>query len=297
MSSNVLEIEGVKLAGDGPTFIPYAAVSDDYFRLMGMRLVRGRTFGPQDVATAPPAILIGETMARRYWPNGDAIGARIRISPHTAERWGIVVGIVNDVRVDPALPAPGPMAYATNRQDDLWNGRDFLIRTGGDPMTLLPSVRRALTSLDPSLPLRDPAPLRAIVDERLAARRLPVLLMTAFGALALVLASVGIYALFASMAAARERVFGVRVALGSSRAGIARQVLRQGAGWMGAGLLAGAVGVALVSRALRDLLYGVTPFDPVAVGVPIAMLVACAALALLAPVRRATRVDPIRVIR
>jgi hypothetical protein len=262
-----------------------------------MRLVRGRTFGPQDVATAPPAILIGETMARRYWPNGDAIGAHIRISPHTAERWGIVVGIVNDIRVDPALPAPGPMAYATNRQDNLWSGRDFLIRTGGDPMTLLPSVRRALTSLDPSLPLRNPAPLQAIVDERLASRRLPVLLMTAFGALALVLASVGIYALFAGMAAAREREFGVRVALGSSRAAIAGQVLRQGAVWMALGLAVGGFGVVLVSRALRQLLYGVTPLDPVALSAAIAALVVCAAAALLVPVRRATRANPISVLR
>jgi predicted permease len=297
MSSNSLEIEGVKLPGDGPTFIPYAAVSDDYFQLMGMRLVRGRSFGAQDVATAPPAILVSETMARRYWPNGDAIGARIRISPHTAERWGVIVGIVNDIRVDPALPAPGPMAYATNRQDNLWSGRDFLIRTGGDPLALVLSVQRALATLDASVPLRNPTPLQAIVDERLASRRLPVLLMTAFGALAVVLASVGIYALFASMAAAREREFGVRVALGSSRAAIAGQVLRQGAGWMGAGLAVGALGVVVVSRALRDLLYGVTPLDPVALGIAVATLVTCAVVALLAPVRRATRVDPIRVIR
>jgi ABC-type antimicrobial peptide transport system permease subunit len=122
-------------------------------------------------------------------------------------------------------------------------------------------------------------------------------LMTAFAELALVLASVGVYAMFASMTAAREREFGVRVALGSSRAGIARQVLRQGAGWMGAGLVAGGFGVVLVSRALGELLYGVTPLDPVAVGIAVAALVVCAAVALLAPVRRATRVDPIRVIR
>ena len=297
MSRNALTIEGVTLAGEGPTFIPYMAVSDDYFRLMEIRLRQGRTFGAEDGPAAPPAIVISETMARRYWPKGGAVGARVRISPHTAERWGVVVGIVGDVRVDPALPAPEPMAYASNRQDNLWNGRDFLLRTGGDPLALLKPAQRELAALDPALPLRDPMPLRAIVDERLAGRRLPVLLMTAFGTLALLLASVGIYALLASMAAAREREFGVRVALGSSRRAIAGLVLRQGATWMAVGLAGGAVGVVLVARLLRGLLFGVTPFDPVTLAAAVAMLMACAALALLVPVRRATRVDPVGVLR
>jgi predicted permease len=297
MSRNALSIDGVTLGGDGPTFIPYMSVSDDYFALMGIPLRRGRTFGPQDAPDAPPAIVVSESMARRYWPTGGAIGARLRISPHTAERWGVIVGIVRDVRVDPALPVPGPMAYATNRQDDSWNGRDFLVRTAGDPLAVVPAARRVLATLDPSLPLRDPTTLRAIVDERLAGRRLPVMLMTAFGALALLLASVGVYAMFANMAAAREREFGVRVALGSSRRAIAGQVLRQGAVWMGAGLAFGALGVVLVSRSLRDLLYGVAPFDPVALGIAVLSLVACGTVALLVPVRRATRVDPISVLR
>jgi ABC-type antimicrobial peptide transport system permease subunit len=121
--------------------------------------------------------------------------------------------------------------------------------------------------------------------------------MSAFGVLALVLASVGVYAMFASMAAAREREFGVRVALGSSRGAIAGLVLRQGGVWMAAGLAGGAVGVVVVARLVRNLLYGVAPFDPVALGVALVTLVACGAVALLVPVRRATRVDPITVLR
>ena len=139
--------------------------------------------------------------------------------------------------------------------------------------------------------------LRAVVDERLAGRRLPVLLMTAFGALALVLASVGVYAMFASMAAAREREFGVRVALGSTRGGIAALVLRQGGAWMVLGLAGGGVGVVIVGRLVSDLLYGVAPFDPLALGVAGVTLLLCAAAALLVPIRRATRVDPITVVR
>ncbi len=297
MSSNVLTVEGVTPEGDGPTFIPYSAVSDDYFRTLGIGLVQGRTFGPEDAPEAPPAVVVNETMARRYWPRGGAVGARIRVSPHTAERWGVVVGIVRDVRVDPALPAPGPMVYASERQDFSWAGRDFLVRTAGDPLALLRPVQRELAALDPEVPLRDPATLRAIMDERLAGRRLPVLLMTGFGALALLLASVGVYAMFAAMAAAREREFGVRVALGSTRGAIAGLVLRQGGVWMGVGLAGGALGVLVVTRLLGELLYGVEPFDPVALGAAVAALLACATVALLVPVRRATRVDPIEVLR
>jgi len=304
MSANVLTIEGATLPGDGPTFIPYMAVSDDYFRLMGITLLRGRTFGAQDAPDAPPAIVIGEAMAKRYWPNGNALGARIRVSPHTAERWGVIVGIVRDVRVDPALPAPGPMAYATNRQDDLWNGRDFLIRTGCppqaggcEPLALLRPAQRLLASLDKSVPLRDPRPLRDIVDERLAGRRLPVVLMTAFGLLALVLVSVGVYAMFAAMAAAREREFGVRLALGASRGDVAAVVLRQGSAWMAAGLALGVLGVAVVARLLGGLLYEVPPFDPLTLGVALLTLLVCATVALLGPVRKATRVQAISVLR
>ncbi len=297
MSSNKLAIERVALDDDGQTFIPYMAVSDDYFRTVRIRLLQGRAFGPQDTPDAPPAIIVSEAMARRYWPRGGAVGARIRVSPHTWERWGVVVGVVNDVRVDPALPVPGPMAYASGRQDFAWSGRDFVIRTQGDPLALVRPFQGELSAIDPGVPIRDPRTLGAVMDERLAGRRLPMLLMTAFGALALVLASVGVYAMFAAMAAAREQEFGVRMALGSTPGAIAGLVLRQGGVWMLAGLAGGALGVVWVARLLRDLLYGVPPFDPVALGAAALALLACATVALLVPVRRATRVDPVAVLR
>jgi predicted permease len=296
MSSNALSIEGQEL-GDSPIFIPYMAVSDDYFRTVRIRLLRGRTFGPQDGPNAAPAIVLSRSMEQRYWPAGGALGARIRISPHTAEKWGVVVGIVDDVRVDPALPEPGPMAYASGRQDFAWSGRDFVVRTAGDPLALVRPFQAALAAINPSLPLREPRTLASVMDERMAGRRLPMLLMTAFGALALLLASVGVYAMFAAMAAAREREFGVRMALGSTPRAIAGLVLRQGAVWMAAGLVGGAAGVLLVGRMLGGLLYRVPPFDPVALGVSVAVLAVCAAAALVGPVLRATRVDPIHVLR
>jgi putative ABC transport system permease protein len=297
MNRNGLEIEGVAWpTGSEQHFIAYSSVSDDYFRTMRVPLLRGRTFGPSERTNTTQAIVINEAMAKRYWPRGDALGARIHLGPHAEGAWAEVVGIVGDVRNDPALARPDPMAYASRRQET-FGSRVFVIRTGGDPLALAQPAERVLRELDPTLPLRDAAPLRAVLDEGLAGRRLPVLLMTAFGALALLLATVGVYAMFAAMAAAREQEFGVRVALGSSPRAIAGLVLRQGGVWMAAGLAGGALGVVLVTRLLRDLLYGVPQFDPIAIGMAVVMLLACATAALLVPVRRATRVDPTSILR
>lgn len=297
MNRNGLAIEGVTWpAGEGQPFLAYASVSDDFFRTMRIPLRSGRTFGPADRAGAPPAIVISEGVARRFWPNGNAVGARIRLGPNTSAPWAQVIGVVGDVRNDPARPVPEPMTYASSRQDP-WGSRTMLLRTDGDPLALVKLVRRELAALDPSFPIRDAASLQSVLSDRLAGRRLPVVLMTAFGALALLVASVGVYAMFANMAAAREREFGVRVALGSSRGAIARLVLRQGGVWMAMGLIAGALGVVMVARLLGGLLYGVTPFDPVALGAAAAVLAVSAVVALLVPVRRATQVDPVAVLR
>ncbi|MFN2564948.1 MAG: ADOP family duplicated permease [Gemmatimonadaceae bacterium] len=297
MNRNGLVVEGAPPPpSDAQPFVLYTAVSDDYFRALGIPLRSGRTFGAQDHADAPPVVVISESAARRYWPKGGAVGSRIRMGPDPNAPLIQLVGVVGDVRNDPARPEAEPMLYAPSRQDP-WNGPIFVLRTRGDPLALVKPVRRELSALDPSVPIHDVRTLRGWLDERLAGRRLPVLLMTAFGALALLLASVGVYAMFASMAAAREREFGVRVALGSSRRAIATLVLRQGGVWMAAGLAGGAVGIVVVTRLVRDLLYSVPPFDPVALGVAVATLVACGTVALLVPVRRATRADPVAVLR
>jgi predicted permease len=297
MNRNGLSIEGVAwAAGEGQPFIAYSSVSDDYFRTMRIPLREGRTFGPEDRAGATQAIVISEGMARRYWPRGGAVGARIKLGPNETMPWAQIIGVVGDVRNDPARVQPEPMTYASSRQD-AWGSRTLLLRTAGDPLALVKPVQRELAALDPSFAIHDATTLRALMSDRLTSRRLPVVLMIAFGALALLLASVGVYAMFASMAAAREREFGVRVALGSSRAAIAGLVLRQGAVWMVLGLLAGAAGTVFVSRSIGGLLYSVRPFDPVALGSAGAILCLCAAVALLVPVRRATRADPIAVLR
>ncbi len=298
MNQNVLAIENVTLPGDGgQTFIPYMSVSHDYFTAMRIPLVRGRTFDGSERPGSPPAIVISETMARRYWPEGNAIGARVRVSPHTADVWGEIVGIVGDVRTDLALPSPDPMVYASNRQDFLRSNRTFLIRASADPLALVQPIQRELSAIDPRLAVRATATLESLIADGLAGRRLPAVLMAGFGVLALVLTAVGVYALFAAMVAAREREFGIRLALGADPSTIARLVIRGGAAWMGLGLVLGAVGVVAIARLVRSLLYDVPALDPVALGGAVAILIAAATVALYVPVRRAARLDPIAALR
>ncbi len=293
---NGITVVGEPLPDETPPFVLYTTVSDDYFRTLAIPLRAGRTFGPQEGPDAPPTMVVSEAMARKFWPNGGAVGAQVRMGPDPASTPITVVGVVGDVRNDPARRDAEPMAYGSARSD-VRASRVVVLRTRGDPLALVGPFRRELAALDRGVPMRDAALLRDFLADGLTGRRLPVVLMTAFGALALVLASVGVYAMFAAMAAAREREFGVRVALGSTRGRIAALVLRQGGVWMAAGLVGGGAGVVVVARLLGDLLYGVRPFDPLTLGATAAVLLACGAAALLVPVRRAARVDPISTLR
>jgi hypothetical protein len=272
--------------------VAYASVSDDYFRVLRIPVHEGRTFDASDQEASPATAVVSETMARRLWPRGQALGARMNLGGAKVT----VVGIVGDVRNDITVPEAGPMVYRSHRQES--TGRVcVLLRTKGDPLAFAAAVRREIARLDPTLPAEQVRLLREAVGDGMAARRLPVLLLTSFGALALLLASVGVYAMFAGMAAAREREFGVRMALGSRPGAIAALVLRQGAGWMAIGLAGGVIGIVAVVRVLRGWLYGVPPFDPLALGGALALLCAGATAALLVPVRRAARVDPVEALR
>jgi ABC-type antimicrobial peptide transport system permease subunit len=173
----------------------------------------------------------------------------------------------------------------------------LLIRTRGDPLALVRPVEHELAALDRGLPLDHMMALRAQIGEEFAARRLPVMLVVGFAALTLVLASVGVYGMFNSMSVAREQEFGIRIALGSRPGAIVGLMLRQGLGWMAIGLAGGVLTIMVVVRLLGNLLYGVQPFDAIALGGAVVMLIGCATIALLIPVHHATRVDPMVALR
>jgi putative ABC transport system permease protein len=289
-------IEGSPWPGDTEPFVLIASVSDDYFRMLQIPLRGGRTFDERDRADAAPTVVISESMARRYWPGRDPIGGRIRMGANLKAPFSEIIGIVGDVRNDPARADAEPMAYRS-RQQAPSPFASVLVRTQGDPMGLVRPIERELSALDAGLPLQRPLTLSTVIGERLVGRRLPVLLMTAFGALALLLASVGVYAVFDAMASAREREFGVRMALGSRPSAIAALVLKQSAWWIAAGLIGGAFGILLIGRLLRDLVYGVPPLDPVAISAAVGILIGSAMIAVVVPLRRVTRVDPATALR
>src|SRR6185503_16376360 len=262
-NSNGLFIQNSPWAPNEPVpFMLTVGASESYFRTMDIPLKEGRLFDASiDRDSMPPVMIINEAMARRYWPKGGAVGAHVHIGPpNPTAPWITIVGVVGSVRNDPTHLSPEPMLYLPFRQSSY--GNVFVIRTSGDPTALTASVRKAIGSVDPMIPIYKVQAMDEVLGDTFRIHRLPVILMASFGGLALLLASVGVYAMFANMAAAREREFGVRVALGASRGAIARLVLGQGGVWMAAGLVIGAGGVVGAARLLRSQLFGVPQFDP-----------------------------------
>jgi predicted permease len=270
----------------------HASVSDDYFRTLRIPLRQGRTFDASDRAQAAPTVVISEGLARRYWPAGDAVGSHPRVDGDAVT----VIGIVGDVRNDLSRRDAEPVVYRSHRQESTQRFA-VLIRTAGNPLRLTRALQHEVAALDASLPVQQPMTLKAAVGEGLAARRLPVALMAGFGALALLLASIGVYAMFAGMAAARQREFSVRLALGGRPATIAALLLRQGASWTALGIAGGTLGTVAIVRLLRSVIDGIPAVDPVALAGALAIIVASATCALLVPIRRATRADPIAALR
>jgi putative ABC transport system permease protein len=295
-NSNGVSVVGAERAPDeAPPFILTNGVSENYFDMLGIRVMAGRTFSTADNLDSAPVAVVSETMAQRFWPDGNALGARIRVGPDPESTPIEVIGIVRDVRTSLTQTQAEPMLYRSLRQG--WFGFTFVVRMATDPLTYSSTIRRELRAQDATLPMADVTTLDDVVSEGLASRRLPMLLMLSFGGLALLLACIGIYALFANMAVAREREFGVRIALGSSRGAVAALVLRQGALWMAVGVAGGALGVFAVSRALRSLIYGIAPLDHVSIAAALAALLLSAGVALALPVYRATRADPVSTMR
>jgi putative ABC transport system permease protein len=302
MPTKILNSNGIFLqsrpweANEPVPFITTSRVNDDWFRTMGVPLLAGRTFNSSDLPAGTPAMVITDAFAKKYFPNGDALGQQVRWGPPNPNQpWVTVIGIVGNVRNNPLALAPEPMMFFSQRQQPF--GEAFGIRTSGDPTALIASVRTTLKAIDPGLPMHQVKTLESLVAEGFAAQKLPVMLMAAFGLLALLLASVGVYAMFTSMAVAREREFSVRIALGASRGSVAGLVLRQGGLWMLIGLAIGAGGIYAAARLVSTQLHGVPAFDPMTIGGAVVVLLVCAGVALLAPVRRATQADPITVLR
>jgi ABC-type antimicrobial peptide transport system permease subunit len=234
-------------------------------------------------------------MAHRYWPDGSAIGKRVRIRDDAGPLYE-VVGIVADYKVQTVGEADKPyMHFAYSQQPGLY--QVMVVRGGGDAETLLAEVRRELVSMERSLLFLDNQTMDAQIAATLYPMRVGATLLSGAGSIAMLLAAIGLYGVIAYSVARRTREIGIRMALGAARRQVVRMVMRQGLTVAGAGLLIGSVIGLLVTRALSGVLYGVSATDPFAWAGAVGVLLSAATLANLIPASRAARVDPNAALR
>jgi putative ABC transport system permease protein len=269
-----------------------------YFEALRIPLIRGRLLQDTDGPDDPFVVVINEIFAREHFPNEDPLGQRIAYDRAADESstWREIVGIVGDQsQVSPREPARAEV-FESRYQD--W-GRDnwVVVRTGGDALAALTTVREALRELDPLIPIARAQPLREVWRTSMAREELILSLLAAFGGLALVLAAVGVYGVTAQAARKRTREIGVRMALGADRGDVVRLLFRQGLGAVVMGLVLGLIAALAATRAMTSLLYQVRPGDPATLAGVVALLGLVAALACYLPARRATRLDPVASLR
>ena len=275
-------------------------VTPGYFEAMRIPLRRGRLFNENDGKDAPLVALINETMARKFWPNQDPIGKRLKVDgPDEKLPWARIVGVVGDVRqMNLNEPARQEMYFPYWQGQHNWMvPRDLVIRTSGDPQNLAGSVRHAVWSVDRDQPVSNVMTLDDLLDQEVAQRRVQAMLLAALAGLALVLACVGIYGVLSYLVTQRTQEIGVRVALGADAAHVFRTVAGQGMGLTAIGIGTGLVASLLLSRLLMSLLFGVNPTDLVTYLGSVAVFTAVALLACYIPARKAAKVDPMIALR
>ena len=271
-------------------------ISSDYFKVLQTTLLRGRSFTEGDEDGKPMVAVIDESTARKYWPNQDPLGRRVRFARERTKPWTTIVGVVKDIKSD-GLDIDGiPHIYVSTYQD---NGKrlSVVLRTSLPATQLEPQIRHEIQSIDPGLPVFGVSSMNDVLDRSLASRRFSADLVGGFAALAVLLASIGIYGLLAYLVGQRSREIGIRMALGARRDDILKMFLRKGVALAGVGIVAGVVFSASTASLMASLLYGVRPRDPAVFLIVPLLLLGVAAVASYLPARRATKVDPVIALR
>lgn len=302
-SDSVILAEGYQMAPGESVISPnQVSVSDGYFETMGARLVAGRFFNEGDTEDRQKVIIVDERLARKFWPEGNAVGKRM-FQPESAERlleqppdeqMLTVVGVIADMRL--ASPVDGinqrQGAYYRPFRQRPTRGTGLAVRTSGDPKVAAETVRRAISEVDAELPLFNIRTMAERTSEVLVDRRTPTLLATGFAGVALFLAAIGIYGVLAYQVSQRRREIGIRMALGAGAPRIFQLVLGEGALIVGVGAVLGLVGAFLLRRAVESVLFGVSAMDAAVVATVATLLVVVAVIACVIPARRAARTSP-----
>ena len=279
--------------GKAPSAFP-RMVSDGYFAAMGIPVKAGRDISPQDVKTSDQVIVVNETMARALWPGQDPIG-KIVLNACTPERR--VVGVVADVRHLALEQGSGNEMYIPLRQCGDLPSADLVVRSTLSDAAAVTAVRSALIPILPNIDGNEFRRVQTLIDRSVSSRRFIVWMLGAFALFALVLASLGIYALISYTVSQRTQEIGIRMALGASAGDVQARIVAQTLTLASAGMVIGALVSWLLGRSLSGLLYGVTPTDPITFAGMIAVLMTVAALAGWLPARRASRIDPLIALR
>ena len=300
--NGAMEVEGKphNVRGAFTGYAIYRVIGGDYFSAMRIPVLEGRTFGPGDDRGGAPVVVVSAAFARTEWPGESALGKRVRpagMDSGEQEPWHTVIGVVGDTRAASVIDRHREVYYFDYRQRPPWRSYStvYVTRSAGVG-SLAPAVQRAIASVDPQVPIEQRS-LASLVSDSVADRRFTMIVLGAFAVVALLLAIVGIYAVVSYTVAQRTRELGVRLALGASPERVRALVLSSALRSIVPGLAAGGVLAISATSAMRSLLYGVTPLDPVALGAAVLILAIAGVGSTWGPAVRATRVDPMIAMR
>jgi predicted permease len=278
------------------TTISSAIVSPDYFATLGVAHLEGRDFRASDTPDKPRIAIVNETMARRYWPGASAVGRVVYERTLDSGRPIEIVGVVRDHKLNTVGELPQPAVFfSTTQRSDAY--QVMVARTRGSEAAVLARMRETLLQLDPNILIIETDTMNTLIAGMLFPVRIAAMLVSIFGALALLLASIGLYGVIAFSVSRRTREIGIRMAIGARPAAVLGLVMRQGLALVGVGLVLGWLVSIAATRALAGALYGVGAADPAAWGVATVIMVGITCMANLIPARRAMRIDPVRALR
>jgi putative ABC transport system permease protein len=265
-------------------------ITPDYFRVLQTPLLKGRFFTEADTADAPRVVIINQALAKKYWPNEEALGKRITFD-ETIPKWLTIVGVVGDIKHRGLEFDPIPEQYLPHPQRP---DREMIlaVRSSQNPETLISAVRREVLAFDPEQPVANVRTLDRVIADSIAPRRLSVVLLGVFAAVALLLAAVGVYGVMSYLVVQRTHEIGVRMALGAQRRDVLHLVIGHASKLVGLGTAIGLILTLFSTRGLSALLYGVGAFDPITIVFVTLLLATIALLASYVPALRATRADP-----